>query len=242
MLRAALMDVGGTLWPEHVTANMGIDPCVEQLGRLGPQVDATHALTVLRRELQQDTGSVVQDTHGLLARALRSLGRDWAELEVLAVRRALCAPAVPGVRLFPGAAELLTSCRRYGLRCVIVNNVQVRGALEYWRDFTDLGIAHLIDAVVTSLDVGLRKPRRAIFEAAIREAGCEPSACVMVGNSEVNDIQPAIALGLRAIRVSIEEPPPASTAAHAVVTSLYDAVGFLGRWLETDDDWGYAKL
>ncbi len=236
MLRAALLDVGGTLWPDQVTTNMGIDPCVEQLGRLLPQVDAMHALTVLRGELQQDTGSVVQDTHGLLARALHSLGPDWDELDVVAVRRALCPPAVPGTRLFPGAAELLTSCRTYGLRCVIVSNVQVRGALEYWRDFTDLGIAHLIDAVVTSLDVGMRKPHRAIFEAAIREAGCEPSACVIVGNSEPNDIQPAIALGMRAIRVAIEEPPPASSAAHAVVTSLYNALGFFRRWVETDDD------
>jgi hypothetical protein len=80
MLRGALFDVGGTLWPDQVTANMGIDPCVEQLGRLLSHVDPVHALTVLRGDLQQDTGSVVQDTHGLLARPLRSLtliGLSW---------------------------------------------------------------------------------------------------------------------------------------------------------------------
>lgn len=89
---------------------------------------------------------------------------------------------------------------------MIVTNVQVRGALEYWRDFTDLGIAHLIDAIVTSLDVGFHKPHPIFFEAAVRAAGCEPVACVMVGNSEANDIGPAIALGMRAIRVAISRP------------------------------------
>src|SRR5206468_3027215 len=71
--------------------------------------------------------------------------------------------------------------------------------------------------------------------------GSEPSACVMVGNSEPNDIQPAIALGMRAIRVAIEEPPPASSTAHAVVTRLYDALGLFRCWVETDDDWGLCE-
>jgi HAD superfamily hydrolase (TIGR01509 family) len=235
MLRAVLLDVGGTLWPDRPTVHVSSDPCLEQLGRLLPQVDAAQALATLRGELRQDDGSLVQDTHGLLVRAVRTLGATSAELDVVAIRRALCAPAVPGMRLFPGATELLTALRGLGLRCVVVSNVQVRGALEYWRDFTDLGVAHLLDAVVTSLDIGFRKPHPAFFEAAIREADCEPAACVMIGNAEPNDIEPAIALGMRAIRVAIEEPPPAASAAHAVVTSLDAALGIVSNWVATDE-------
>jgi putative hydrolase of the HAD superfamily len=178
----------------------------------------------------------VQDTHGQLACALRTLGVPAAEAHVLAVRRALCVPAASGVRLFPGTTELLATFRCLGLRCVIASNVQVRGALEYWRDFSDLGVAHLIDAVVTSLDVGFRKPHPAFLEAAVREAGCAPAACVMVGNSEANDIQPAIALGMRAVRVAIEEPLPRSSAAHAVVTSLEAVAYVVRRWAQDDED------
>ncbi len=236
MVRAVLLDVGGTLWPDRLTAQVAADPYLERLGRLLPDIDAAHALSVLRGQLQQADGLLVQDTHGELARALRLLGRNPAEVDVLAVRRALCVPAVPGVRLFPGAAELLGGLRRLGLRCVIVSNVQVRGALEYWRDFTDLGVAHLIDAVVTSLEVGFRKPHPAFFEATLREAGCEPAACVMIGNSEANDIQPALALGMRTVRVAIEEPPPTASAAHAVVTSLAAVLGIVSHWIATDPD------
>lgn len=52
-----------------------------------------------------------------------------------------------------------------------------------------------------------------MFAAALRAARCHPSECVVVGDSEQNDIVPAIARGMRAIRVAIEEPGPQETAA-----------------------------
>jgi predicted HAD superfamily phosphohydrolase YqeG len=51
-----------------------------------------------------------------------------------------------------------------------------------------------------------------MFAAALRAARCRPSECVVVGDSEHNDIVPAIARGMRAIRVAIEEPGPKETA------------------------------
>ena len=114
--------------------------------------------------------------------------------------------------------------------CVVLSNVQVRGAHEYWRDFADLGIAHLIDAVVTSLEVGFRKPHHAMFQAGLAAAGCSPAECVMVGDSELKDIEPARRLGMRAIRVSVEEPPSPATCAHATATSLRQAQSILRKW------------
>jgi HAD superfamily hydrolase (TIGR01509 family) len=230
MIRAVLVDVGGTLWSEKRTAQVGSDPRLKQLAQLLPELDAGHVLSSLRQELGQEDGSLVQDTHGLLARGLQNLGIQSTELIVVAVRRALCAPANPGTALFAGATELLGGLRQRGFRTVIVSNVQVRGALEYWRDFADLGIAHLVDGVVTSIDVGFRKPHPAFFEAAIQETGCEPAECVMIGNSEANDIQPAVELGMRTIRVAIEEPLPTSSTAHAVVATPGAALDFLDEW------------
>src|SRR5437763_1612962 len=107
MLLAALVDVGGTLWPDRLAVHVGPDKCVEQLRTLLPGVDAVRAYDTLRRALRQDNGSLVQDTHGLLSTAVRGLGLNSAEVDINAVRRALCAPAVLGVQLFAGAAELL---------------------------------------------------------------------------------------------------------------------------------------
>jgi hypothetical protein len=110
------MDVGGTLWPDRVTAPVSDATCLERLSRLLPGIDATKVLAALRDELRQDDGALVQDTHGLLARALRTLCPNSTEMDVVAIRRALCVPAVPGIRLFPGATELLEGLRAFGLR------------------------------------------------------------------------------------------------------------------------------
>ncbi len=48
-----------------------------------------------------------------------------------------------------------------------------------------------------------------------------------MGNSESNDVLPALALAMRAIRVAIEEPPPASSAAQAVAGSLAEVAAAL---------------
>ena len=184
----------------------------------------------MRAALRDDDQSLVQKTLAVLGNAVRALGVECAVDDLNDIRRALCAPAAPGVALFLGARDFLETIRALGLHCIVLSNVQVRGATEYWRDFADLDVAHLIDAVVTSLDVGFRKPHPAMYEAGLRLAGCAASACVMVGDSEIDDIQPAVSLGMRAIRVAIETPPPATSAAHAVVTSLSEAGSILTEW------------
>jgi FMN phosphatase YigB (HAD superfamily) len=126
----------------------------------------------------------------------------------------------------------MVALRDWRLRCVVLSNTMVRGAAEYWQDFRDFGVADLLDGVVTSLDVGFRKPHPAIFQAGVKAAGCDPGACVMVGNSEVNDILPAAQFGMRTIRVAIEEPSPTDSAADAVATSLDNVQAILRAWVQ----------
>jgi FMN phosphatase YigB (HAD superfamily) len=241
MLRAALLDVGGTLWPDKMAPRADYEPCLREVGRLLPGVDPRHALSTLRTEIQAGlarsdaTRSYVQDTHGLVIKALCSLGVWRVDLDTNALRKAVCPAAVPGVGLFPGATELLQYLKSHQLRTVVVSNVQVRGAAEYWTDFADLGVAHLLDAVITSVDVGFRKPHPAVFEAAMVEAGCEPRECVMIGNSEEKDIEPAVAHGMRTIRVAIEEPSPERSSAEAVVGRLNQTREILDRWIIEGD-------
>jgi len=232
MLRAALLDVGGTLWPDKLLPPAGTDPCLEPLRRALPSVDPSAALAVIRRYLGDEDALLEQNTNDLVAAAIRSLGISPTEADPVAVRRALCIPALGYTALFPGAIELLTTLRNHGLQCVIVSNVQVRGAVEYRRDFVDLGVGHLIDSVVTSLDVGYRKPHPAMFKSAIVEAACDAAECVMIGNSEEKDIEPAVHLGMPAIRVAIEEPPPLTSAADAVLTDLGAVGRLVSRWCE----------
>jgi FMN phosphatase YigB (HAD superfamily) len=230
MLRAVLLDVGGTLWPDQLSGRGSDEIMLARLATLLPGLAPAESLSALRTALQNDDQSPVQHTLAVLSDAIKALGADYPDKDLDAVRRALCAPAVSGVALFPGAHELLETIHGLGLRCVVLSNVQVRGAAEYWRDFNDLDVAQLIDAIITSLDVGFRKPHRAMFDAGLQSAGCAAGECVMIGDSEVKDIQPAVGMGMYAVRVAIETPPPASSAAHAVVTTLAQAASILTRW------------
>jgi putative hydrolase of the HAD superfamily len=231
VLRAVLMDVGGTLWPDRLIGGVAQDRILARLAELLPGVAPERSLSELRTALRDDEQSLVQDTRAVLGRAVRLLGVDYPVEDLDAIRSALCTPAVPGVELFAGARELLETIRALGLRCIVLSNVQVRRAVDYWRDFEDLGVAHLMDGIVTSLDVGFRKPHPAMFAAGVLLAECAPGACMMIGDSEVKDIEPAVGLGMRAIRVAIEAPPPASSTAHAVVTSLPEAESIVSDWI-----------
>jgi HAD superfamily hydrolase (TIGR01509 family) len=150
---------------------------------------------------------------------------------VAAVRRAMALPIDERIHPLPGSLELLQAIRSLGLRCVIASNTYWRDADGYWEDFRTLGMAPYIDAVVTSVDAGHLKPHPAVFELAIQAAGVPAAECVVIGNKESNDIEPALAMGMRAILVYPDDPPPGSSRAHAVAPDLWACVRALEAML-----------
>jgi HAD superfamily hydrolase (TIGR01509 family) len=171
-----------------------------------------------------------QDSDAWVLEAADRCGIVLSAEEAIRARRALCMPVVGRVDMFPGAAELLRTIRAAGARVVILSNTITRDRDLYWNDFKGYGVEQHIDAILTSIDVGFRKPHPAIFAAAVEAAQCAPEACLMVGNSEANDVVPAKNLGMRTVRVCIEEPPPTKSAANAVVTSLREVEQLFRAW------------
>jgi FMN phosphatase YigB (HAD superfamily) len=233
-IAAVLLDVGGTLWPDgwpwlpddHEVRGNRLRAALPELSLQ----KATELLHELDRGAASFTDRVEQDPDDYVGGPLRLFGVAPTAERIAAVLEAMCLPAHPLVRLFPGAPELLRALRRTGLRAVVVSNAYWRSGAAYRRDFTDLGVAAEIDAYVSSLDVRLRKPHRAMFDAGLQAAGVAADRCAMVGNSEDKDVVPARALGLRTILVAIEQPPPPTTRADAVVTSLAEATTILTTW------------
>jgi len=83
-------------------------------------------------------------------------------------------------------------------------------------------MAPYIDTVVTSVDAGHLKPHPAVFEMAMRVAEVPAERCVVIGNREENDIEPALALGMWTILVYPDDPKPASSRAHMVAPDLWE--------------------
>jgi FMN phosphatase YigB (HAD superfamily) len=149
---------------------------------------------------------------------------------VRSARQGMCVPLPGTVSPFDYAGELLSKIRELSLGCVIVSNTTFRDAEMYRRDFQGFGWDEWVDGYVTSVDACCSKPDERIFRLALEMAGTRPDRCVMIGNSEQADIEPALRFGMRAIRVAIEEPVPAVTAAGVCVTELAQVPDVLQMW------------
>ena len=242
-LRAALVDIGGTLWPNSwpVRATDG-EGRLERLRAVLPTLspDASQALVtdIVDRSRDLNGGTVMIpeliriDADDLITMCLNDHGVAPEQATVMRVRRAMAIPIDGAFQPLPGALDLLKSIKDLGLRCVIASNTYWRDADSYWDDFQVLGMAPYVDAVVTSVDAGHLKPHPAVFELAVRAAGVTPEECVVIGNKERNDVEPALAMGMKAILVYPDDPQPASTRAHAAASDLWECARVLRAMLD----------
>lgn len=99
-------------------------------------------------------------------------------------------------RVFEDVAPALAELRGLGLQVVCVSNwdVSLHEVLE------GLDLAPALDGVVTSAEVGARKPDPAIFERALALAGCAPAEALHVGDSD-DDVAGARAAGIDVLRI-----------------------------------------
>jgi len=243
-LEVALIDVGGTLWPNswpirqtdgegrrrRVAAAMeGHDPAlvdalVEDLLRSSRPLDEARTVSTEAR--------VVVGAEELIAGCLERHGLAPDPQTIGRVRRAMAIPVDQDFQPLPGARELLAVIHGLGMRNVIASNTYWRDAASYWDDFRLLGMAEHIDHIVTSVDAGHLKPNPALFEVAMRWARVAAARCVVIGNKEENDVEPALRLGMRAILVHPDDPRPASSRADAVAADLWECARVLRDMLE----------
>ena len=232
-LKAALVDIGGTLWPNSwpVRATDG-EGRLSRLRAVLPELPLERATgladDIITRSRDLNGGTVMVpeliriDADELITLCLNDHHVPLRPSLVTQVRRAMAIPIDAQFQPLPGALELLATIRELGLRCVVASNTYWRDADSYWDDFRLLGWADTIDAVVTSVDAGHLKPHPAVFELAVKAAGVPAELCVVIGNKEANDVEPALALGMQAILVYPDDPPPASTHAQAVAADLWE--------------------
>jgi FMN phosphatase YigB (HAD superfamily) len=243
-LDAALIDVGGTLWPNswpfrstdgagrhhRVAAAMpmlkiaAVDALVADLiesSRIGDEA----------RGISTETPATIAAAEVLIAASLTRHSLPGDAPTIARIRRAMALPVDDRMKPLPGAVELLAEIRALGLRTVIASNTYWRDAESYWQDFRLLGMADCVDAIVTSVDAGHLKPHPAVFEMAMRVANSPAARCVVIGNREENDIEPARGLGMRTILVYPDDPKPASSRADAVAPDLWECARALKAML-----------
>ena len=102
-----------------------------------------------------------------------------------------------GWTLFPETREVLEELKRRGRRLGVISNFDSR----IYSVMRSLDILSLIDTVTISSETGYAKPHPEIFRTALRSLKTPPERTLLVGDSLVDDVQAAKAVGLQAVLV-----------------------------------------
>jgi putative hydrolase of the HAD superfamily len=207
-MKAVLLDALGTLLRLRPPAPR----LREALGRLGFEVGADAAERAFAAEIAY---YLEHHAEGRDASTLAELRNRCAAV----LHDSLAVPELPlpvareamleSIRFepYPDSAPALRELRERGLALVVVSNwdCSLRDVLAR------AGLGPLLDGVVTSAEAGARKPAPALFEAALRVAGCDAADALHAGDSLAHDVEGARAAGIRAVLVdrggAAEAPP-----------------------------------
>ena len=131
-------------------------------------------------------------------------------------------------RVFAEVPGVLARLRGAGLRLVVASNwdVSLNEVLDR------LGLAGLVDGVVSSAAVGAAKPDPRLLEAALALAGVAPAQAVHVGDSLAEDVGAAQAAGVAAVLLVREPAAPQTGGGGAVPAGRPAAVPVIGSLQE----------
>jgi HAD superfamily hydrolase (TIGR01549 family) len=195
-LTAVLFDVDFTL--ARPGPELGPEGYVRVGERHGLRLDPARyeaardaALVDLRRhpELEHDDEIWFRFTE----RIVRGMGGDADSAYDCAVEITRGWERHENFELYDDAVPVLAELRAVGLRIGLVSN-SARDVREFARHH---GLD--VDAGISSFHHGRTKPHASIFRAVLDLLAVEPAEAVMVGDTIADDIEGALALGLRAI-------------------------------------------
>ena len=185
MIEAVLFDWNNTLVQFTWDDDLLVEGHRAALGRDDAQFTARYRELMLGDGPQRPYGEV-----------LRELGVDDPEAFIDAEHEVWrSAHAVLG-----SAQALLDSLRGRGIRTGLVANAWPEPARVLRADAEASGLAALLDVMVFSDELGVRKPQPEIFLHALRELGVEPVNAVFVGDRLETDVQGAANVGMTTVQ------------------------------------------
>lgn len=209
--RAILFDIGDTLWhsraappPEEFRRLAGLRAAafLQGLG-VGHSDSALVARTAWdamedAMRAARSTDRVEPDYGEVSRRAVSTIGLDLSRAQARALLDAIYVSGIEGGKAaFDDAAPVLSALRDRGFRLAVVTNRAIGGE-RFRADLRDAGLDIGWDAEAVSVEVGYLKPHPALFEFALNALQMKASQALMVGNSLMEDIAGAQALGMAA--------------------------------------------
>jgi putative hydrolase of the HAD superfamily len=150
---------------------------------------------------------------------IRGMGGDGPTARELAIEMTRLWERSENFDLYPDALPAIEQLRRHGLKIGLISN----GG----RELHELVAHHAldVDCAIGSRSHGWTKPHPTIFRAALDVLGIQAAEAVMVGDSVEDDIEGAIAVGMRAFLIDREDRYPEAPNRLRDLWQLLSALG-----------------
>ncbi|PIE34313.1 hypothetical protein CSA56_07975 [candidate division KSB3 bacterium] len=123
--------------------------------------------------------------------------------EHLKAGRAILEQESDAVEIFEGVKDTLIQLKERGFLLGIVTDTVLPIAKKL-RWFERGGFVHVWDAVISSCDIGIRKPNPAMYEAALQQLGVASEEAVFIGH-DASEIQGAEKVGLTTVAFNYDD-------------------------------------
>jgi putative hydrolase of the HAD superfamily len=246
VIRAVLFDMGSTLlefenqpWEDLI--RQGIEAVYKGLHAHGAMLPTSQEFYQVFRESYRETWRQAEQSllemqiRLLLQETAQGLGLLLTEAMLLDLVRAHYSPVSSQVTIYADTIDTLVDVRGRGLKVGLVSNTVWPGALHR-EDLERFGILELLDHVLFSADLGVRKPHPQIFHAALEALNVAPHEAVFVGDRVPEDVDGAMRVGMRGVW---KERPDRERLPHVIpdaqIIHLRELPAILDSWTERND-------
>jgi putative hydrolase of the HAD superfamily len=194
-IRALIFDAGDILYfrPRRGSG------FAEFLKGLGLEISANHTKQKKEIEFQAYRG---QTTHDEYRKAVVRMYGITDPKQIVRGKQVLIDDDA-NVAFFEGVPETLLALKQQGyLLGIVTDTANSISAKLSW--FERGGCGHVWDSIISSMDIGVRKPDPKIYQAALQQLGLTPDQAVFVGH-RVSELDGARAVGMQTIAFNYDK-------------------------------------
>ena len=238
--RAVVFDLGGTLvqWPDWeggAPAKWGLAYDALRAAHDGVVASKEEFVAAMRAAEKSHWERVDRDHWSgpptdLVSEGFRRLGVAADDRALVAALDGYACAVAGWCTVFADTRATLALLRERGYRLGLLSNTWWAAG---WHnaDLAAHGLAGMLDELVYTSDLAHSKPHPSVFREVASRLGVSPAACVMIGDRQIDDVEGARAVGMRAIWRRNDSGFPASgVAPDATVDALAELPDLLRSW------------
>lgn len=190
MIKAVIFDIDNTLTDFMRTKRAAVDAAVDMMIDAGLKVEKAAMVEKIFDVYWKEGVEDQKIFDKVLMKEFGAIDYRILAAGILGYRRAKAGTFA----LYPHVGRTLAELLRMGIKCAVLSDAP---KLEAWLRLVGLGLHDFFDAVVTSQDLGVKKPAPEPFRKALELLGTRPAETIMVGDWAERDVAGAKKVGIQ---------------------------------------------